>query len=229
MNSFSFKNWVDYVRGLGSAESRLAMERTLQEGDPESRRMLELACAVQEGSAWLAQPEAPDSVVSRARSLFRPMSVESLFSLPSLTASLLFDSFLAPQPAGLRSHGALHRETVHQAGGFDVNLRMEAEPGTDVVAVVGQILPGAGPMLSVAHRPVFVFHRDTLVARTLSGENGEFQLEFAGRSPLRLVLALDEPERRLEIDLAHPGENLPGKNRRPSSRYGSPGSTDENR
>lgn len=201
MKRFKFEHWVDFVRGVAPAGQADAMADALARGDAASQRLHELARSVADAAPWVSGPDAPRDVVQRAVSIFTPTSVESALLFPSLAASLLFDSRWSMQTAGLRAQAAAHREVVHQAGDFRIQLRMEQETGTEVLALVGQVVPSAEPLTAVANRPVLVFQKDKLVARTLSSVQGEFQMEFLGRQPLRLVLTLGAPDRRVELDL----------------------------
>lgn len=198
-SKFSFEHWIDYARGLGSSEWRQRMSAAARESR-DDQRLLDVAAGIVDGAAFLGG-DAPRDVMQRAVALFEPFEPESVWRLPALPATLIFDSFLDSRLAGVRSYGSLHRETIHHAGEFQLSLRLEHEPGTDLMAVIGQILPNENIQQAVAHRPVFVFRKDKLVARTLSGDSGEFQLEFSGKRPLRLVLSLTEPGRRIEVDL----------------------------
>jgi len=214
-SKFRFEHWIDYARGLGSPERRQAMAATLEDGNREQARLFELAQAMVDSAEFLSGADVPRDVMQRAVAVFEPYEPESVWRLPALPIRLLFDSLLEPRLAGVRAQGAQHRETIHQAGEFQLSLRLEQEQGTELVAVIGQIVPNENIRQAVAHRPVFVFQKEKLVARTLSGDSGEFQLEFSGKQPLRLVLALAEPDRRIEVDL----EPIQGsrRSRRPKS------------
>ena len=201
MKKLTFEHWVDYVRGVTPPDQSNRMSALLETGDPVATNLHRLATGLAEATPWLAGPAAPRDVLQRALSVFVPVEVHSVWGFPVLPVRTLFDSLLEPQPAGLRTQGALHRETIHQAGEYQLSLRLEQEPGSEVMALIGQILPNENVNDAVSHRPVFVFQKDKLVARTLSTDNGEFQLEFSGRQPLRLVLALSQPDRRIELDL----------------------------
>jgi hypothetical protein len=114
--------------------------------------------------------------------------------------NLLFDSLLEPQLAGIRSQTTLARETVHEAEGIQLRLAVEQDRSTRLMAIVGQLL-AENESVSVSNRPVLIYQKDHLVARSLSGEQGEFQLEFSGREPLKLLLLLENPERRIELEI----------------------------
>ena len=201
MKQYQFQDWADYVRGVAGPERELEMGEALQRGDAESIRLCELAQKVRGSAEFLAGPEVPETVLNRAKTIFKRGERESMLRLPLAPMRLLFDSLLEAQPAGLRSGGALHRETAHQAEEYHLSLRVEQEAGTELFAVVGQLAMEGDKGGTVGKRPVFVYQREKLVARTLSADSGEFQMEFLGREPLKLVVLVDSPERRIELDL----------------------------
>jgi hypothetical protein len=201
MKKYHFEQWTDFVRGLTPPDRTREMSEALASGDRAQQRLFELASGVANASRWLKGADVPRDVVQRANALFAPLETESLFRLPAIPVRLVFDSLLQPVAQGLRTQGELCRETIHEAEGYQLSVRLENEPGTDFVAVVGQLLPNETESRNVAHRPVFVFSKEKLVARTISSGSGEFQMAFPGRSPLRLVLTLDDPDRRIELPL----------------------------
>lgn len=201
MKKYSFEMWVDYVRGLTPPELTQELSAALASGDRANQRLFELAGGVAQASPWLKAPDVPRDVVQRAVALFVPLETESLFRLPLIPLRLVFDSLMQPLAHGVRAQGGRSRETIHEAAGCQLSVRLERESGTDFVAVVGQLLANETEPQSVAHRPVFVFSKDKMIARTISSGSGEFQMAFPERSPLRLVLTLDDPERRIELAL----------------------------
>lgn len=218
MSQYTFTDWALYVRQALRPEQQQKMQAMLQAGEAESVRLHALAQSVKEAVETAEANEVPEAVLQRARGIFQPIDKKSVFALPQLIAELVFDSLLMPQAAGLRTQGVAQRETVHRAGGIQVSLRVEQEPGTHFMAVVGQLQEEDSqgqPAVPVASRPVLIFQKDQLVARTLSGGNGEFQMEFRGRYPLKLVVLLEDPARRIDLDLVpNAGEvskRLPGE------------------
>jgi hypothetical protein len=87
------------------------------------------------------QATPPESLVERARALFRfvpnapapePSRYESL-------AKLIFDSYQEPAPAGVRGRFSPHRHMVFDDRGLVVDLRLEAEAGSNRQAITGQL------------------------------------------------------------------------------------------
>jgi hypothetical protein len=203
MKRTTFQDWIDFVRGVAPDTQRRAMQELLALAEPEALRLHRLAETLAvTADDWATPSPVPTAVTERAVGMFSVAEPMPVLSLPMLPLRLILDSFLVPQAAGLRTSGQLHRDLVHQAGPLQLSLRVEQEPETELMAVVGQLQHEDNSTASVAGRPVFVFQKEKMVARTLSGDNGEFQMEFSGRQPLRLIVGLDLPACRIEVDLA---------------------------
>jgi hypothetical protein len=108
---------------------------------------------------------------------------------------------LEPQLAGVRATETLIRETTYAAGNFLMSMRMEQEGETEVMAVVGQLSNELGVGGAVSKKPVYVYNANKLIARTITGENGEFQMEFSKGESLKLVLLVENPDERIEVSL----------------------------
>jgi hypothetical protein len=202
MKQFQFQDWADYVRGVASPHRKTAMDQAIQDADPESLQLLHLATQAHEAARFLAPGDVPASVLTKAINLFDRTLYSALPSVPLASIRLQFDSLLDPHPIGFRSTGTLHRETTHIADEFQLSLNLQQESGTELLTVVGQITTDPStPSASVSTRPIFIYQREKLVARTLSSDSGEFQMEFLGREPLKLVVLIDNPDRRIELDL----------------------------
>ena len=213
MKKINLQDWADFVRGVAQPERRKEMEDLLAGGSPEAARSFELMKSVADAAPYWGGAEPPAEVMARAAGIFRAREKESLWELPLVPLRLVFDSLAAPQLAGVRAGEAGFRDTVHEGPDLTVSLRVEEEPGSELTAVVGQLQAEPGSGVTVSSRPVFIYQRERVVARTLSGGQGEFQLEFSGRRPLRLVVALEDPGRRIELELSA-GSKARGAGRR---------------
>ena len=100
---------------------------------------------------------------------------------------------LQPAAAGTRELQTWDRQVVYRSSDYTVDVRVEYE--TDSTVLVGEILRNSRPLPEV---PVLVASGERIVARSLSGEFGEFQAEDLPRDSLRLSLLVGSDER---IDL----------------------------
>lgn len=79
----------------------------LQEGCSECRELAEWTSRLVRCCAKMAATKMPESVVGPARALFAARSVERRRTGLRLPASLVFDRYLTPAPAGIRSTRSL--------------------------------------------------------------------------------------------------------------------------
>jgi hypothetical protein len=180
---FSDAEWIDRVRGMALAPE--AMDLHLA-GCRRCRRARDLFGAVTEVARGEAAYEVPEGTLRSARAIFALRGPERVRILPRVLARLVFDSFAEPLLVGVRSRQRVTRQAMYRAGDYYVDLRMESEPETRHVSVVGQIANRRDPERSVAHVPIVLTSEEEVVARAVSNEFGEFQLGYAPAKHLRL-------------------------------------------
>ena len=201
MKRFKIEDWVDYARGVAGEDRKAEMQRLLEEGNEGSQRLFQTASMMTEAARVLGNEEPPIGVIHRALSIFEQGQYKAVSRIPLSELRLLFDSLLEPQLAGVRATETLIRETTYSAGNFLMSMRMEQEGETEVMAVVGQLSNEQGVKRPVSKRPVYVYNANKLIARTITGENGEFQMEFSKGESLKLVLLVENPDERIEVSL----------------------------
>lgn len=201
MQHFDFQDWVDYVRGVAPADRAAAMRAALAAGAPDAVRSHALAAALREGVRWSGSVEVPAAVVRRAEALFATARPSAAPSLGVRLATLVLDSLATPQRAGARAAAGAVRHTTHRAGDLEIALRFERQPGSERVSIVGQMTSAGEADAARAAFPVTALRRDRMVARTLSTDRGEFQLDLPAGGASSLLLGLAEPEQQIEIDL----------------------------
>jgi hypothetical protein len=99
---------------------------------------------------------------------------------------LVFDSFREPLPAGVRSQHRVSRQTLYEAGDYAVDLRQEHERGGARVTMVGQVASRKEPGRALAGVAVVLSSGSSVLAKTVSNEFGEFQMEYPPARDLRL-------------------------------------------
>jgi hypothetical protein len=202
MKHYELTEWVDFVRGLGDARSRADMEEHRQ-----ACRACREACSTLERVALAAAAdqafEPPDWVVRRARAVASQRRPEHMCALPRLLVRLVRDGLQQPLAAGVRGNARAARQSLLEAGGIYVDLRVEQLPGRPAVVLVGQLLcPGNGNSASaLARQPVVLTSGDEVLAATASNEHGEFHLEYVPADRMRLHIPVEDGTRRIEIRL----------------------------
>jgi len=168
--------------------------------------------AIAGGEAGHEPPEHAIRYAQAIYSLFRPETM----SLPRLIARLVHDSMREPLPAGIRAQSRLSRHALFEAGSNYLDLQLELQGPSGPVTLVGQLADRRNPG---AHSgvPVCLMQQKSVVASTVCGRFGEFQLEYTPVRDLRLWVPLLEANKRLEIPLNRLTPGIPGP-RRPARR-----------
>jgi hypothetical protein len=186
---FSDAEWIDQVRGKALAPE--AMDLHLA-GCRRCRHARDLFGAVAEVARGEAAYEVPERTLRSARAIFDLQRPERVRILPQVLARLVYDSFAEPQLVGVRSRQRVTRQAMYRAGDYYVDLRMESEPDTRRVSVVGQIANRRDPERSVSHVPIVLTSDEEVVARAVSNEFGEFQLGYTPAKHLRLHVPVSD-------------------------------------
>lgn len=162
---------------------------------PKTRSFLEMIEEARRAVRPLAQTEVPEDVLQSVRNLFESIEPAQVLSLPALLCRMISDP--APTPAlGFRAAPS-PRQRVFEAEGFTVQLREEPLPQAGV-ALTGQVSAVAA---AVAGLPVLVLSGRRVLARSRTNENGEFQLDADSSRKLRIVVAVEEATRKIELPL----------------------------
>lgn len=176
---------VDGVRGELPEPDAEAMDLHVA-GCRRCRRARDLFATVAEVARGEAAYAVPENALRSARAIFALRRPERERTLPRVLARLVYDSFAEPMLVGVRGRQRVTRQAMYRAGDYYVDLRMESEPETRHVSMVGQIANRRDPERSVAHVPIVLTSDEEIVARAVSNEFGEFQLGYAPARHLRL-------------------------------------------
>jgi hypothetical protein len=210
MNHFTVDRWIDYVRSLASDEDAAAMHHHLVSGCEQCE---DVAAFCERLAAVTRQMTAivPDALVERAIALCpeRKRDPRRVLRIP---VQLIYDSFLVPAPAGLRSAWQVGWQALYRAGDCSLDLRIEPELRSSRAAVIGQISNHILPEDRMADLPVRLKSGRLVVAETRSNQFGEFQIEYEQRGRLQLCVYLDGGTRSIRVPLKSFG-SLPGRKR----------------
>ena len=214
MKHFSIWQWTDFVHGLVDAEdARSAMATHLSSGGcPRCERMVNVLRGITALARSETEYEPPEHAIRYARaiySLYRPEAV----TFPRLVARLVHDSFRAPLPAGIRAQSRLSRHALYEAGSYCLDLQLEHQPGSGLIALVGQLADRNQTATSTANLPVWLMERKSLVASALCNGFGEFHLQYAPVRNLHLHVLLPSARKRLEVSLNAVNPTPPGRAR----------------
>ncbi|MFL6449894.1 MAG: hypothetical protein ACJ746_19750 [Bryobacteraceae bacterium] len=103
-------------------------------------------------------------------------------------ASIVFDSFLQPTPAGVRSSARSNRQITVESGAFVVDLQLESDTVQRQCSLTGQILANSDSASQIAGAEVVLLDPDKVVQKTRANDLGEFCLDFNYGENLRLFI-----------------------------------------
>lgn len=200
MKHYGIAQWVDFARGLVTAEDAAAM-RNHASTCQECRDMADYCSNLARVCKGMEPSDVPDDVIRKALSVFpvqfsgRP---KRSFRIP---VELIYDSFLVPAPAGLRSSWQVGWQALYHAGDCSLDLRIEPELRSSRAAVIGQISNHAEPNHNMAGIPVAVKAGRLVVAETRSNQFGEFQMEYEQQNRLQLCVYLEGGAKSILVPL----------------------------
>ncbi len=200
MRHFGILQWADFARGVALAEESAAMKEHLESGCAECCEAFAFCEAFARISEKMRLQAAPERAARSAKGICpaRPKQIPRAFRIP---VELVFDSFLAPCPVGLRSSWQVGWQALYRAGDCSLDVRIEPDLGSSRAALIGQISNHAAPDLRMGDVPVCLKSGGRVVAETTSNEFGEFQLEYEQRSRLQLCIRLDGGTKRIVAPL----------------------------
>jgi hypothetical protein len=171
------EDWVDFARQQGDPQERARQLRHLETGCRRCAKTVRLWKAVSSVAHEERSYDPPAEALRQVRGRFALHKPPSLAERIARQAVLLFDSFAQPAPAGVRAAGPTPRQLLYQTGPYTLKLRVEPEPGSDRLSIVGQILDEKDPRAALQDIGVLALQGSRMLDRTLTNRLGEFQLE----------------------------------------------------
>ena len=117
-------------------------------------------------------------------------------------ARLLFDSFLAPSMAGVRSLHASGRHFIYEHNNTTVDVLVDVQPGSNRISVMGQVLDATRPQGRKENLAVVLSNQSGTLARTTTNRLGEFNLHFEFAENISLEIRMGERS-WISVPLAH--------------------------
>jgi hypothetical protein len=176
---FALEEWADFARGLVPQGQREAMQTHLDAGCTTCEQVLGTWRRVHEAARREASYQPPDGAVRSAKAMFAQLKPSTSRRGAAAIAELLFDSFLSPLPAGVRSAAGTSRQLLYGSGDYRVDVRIEPQQDSDKVSVVGQILDSLEPDAGVASAPITLLRGRKVLVESSTNRFGEFHFECA--------------------------------------------------
>jgi hypothetical protein len=200
MSHYAIDQWVDFTRGTVTRNADGQMRDHLSGGCSECRGLSEFTQKLGDACVRSATVQVPESTLRLARAIF-PVRVPSRPKRGNrIPIELIFDSFLAPVPAGLRATWQVGWQGLYRAGDCSVDLRIEPELKSSRAAVIGQIANHVVPGVDMSNLTVSLHCGEMLIAETVSNQFGEFQMEYEEQASLKLCIHLAD-SRTIQVPL----------------------------
>lgn len=107
-------------------------------------------------------------------------------------ARLLFDSLRMHGPIGVRSSHTSGRRFVYEHNNTTIDVQLDAQPGSNRISLMGQVLDGTKPQASHENLAVVLNSRSGTLARTTTNRQGEFILQFELAENVTLEIRVGE-------------------------------------
>ena len=170
-------------------EQTAKMQLHLDDGCPKCSKTLRMWRSVLEFATREASYQPPESVVRSAKEAFAQQTRRPGSRRQGMLASLVFDSFRQPMPAGLRASRPPARQLMYSIGDYMVDVRVQGS--LKRVSLVGQVLNSSRPQEALKCLPVVLLRGDQPLTQSITSPLGEFEFEFEPVKDLRLAIGLD--------------------------------------
>jgi hypothetical protein len=189
MEHFSVEKWIDFVNQAVTSGERELMDKHLHIGCESCQKTVSLWQRVRSTAAveWNYQP--PENAVRIAKAAFAGAGLDSRNKGAGSRVKLLFDSFVQPVFAGVRSAGAGTRQMLYRADPYQIDVQLEMKPSGNRVVVTGQLLNLSNPKTIAAGTRILVSNMQGDVVHTVANQFGEFSSEVKNSGDLQLTFA----------------------------------------
>ena len=201
MKHYGISQWVDFARGLVPDTDLGAMRSHLAEGCSECRELSEFCLGLNGVCQEMAAHPVPEWLVRSAKAVFPVRAQVPPKRALRIPIELIYDSFLVPAPAGLRSTWQVGWQGLYRAGDCSFDLRIEPELSSTRAAVIGQISNHTLPTDKMEGLAVFLRSGKAVVAETKSNRFGEFQMEYEQQGRLQLCVYLYDRSKCFQVPL----------------------------
>ena len=202
MQHFSLDRWIDFARNAVGQTERAEMQAHLSAGCKQCSKTLNLWQRMHEAGKHESRYAPPESIVRTIKSTFAIRGPRKASRASRAIASLLFDSAMAPLQAGVRSSATAERQLLYGVSQYRIDVRIEAQPNSDKVALMGQILDSTAPGESIGAVPVRLCRGRRVLAESTTSSFGEFYLECDLGKSFQLRVKL--PKEELCLPLVEP-------------------------
>ena len=187
MSHFSAIEWVDFARRLISPEKANQMQASIETCD-ECKFSSAFWGQIYDILNREREYEPSSAGLQAMKDAFPDEKPFGWIAKMTDFATVVFDSFLQPALAGVRSSDRTSRQITVESGAFVVDLQLESGMVQHKYSLTGQILGAAHSAVQIDGAEVVLLSPDRIVQKTRANELGEFWLDFNYGENLRLFI-----------------------------------------
>jgi hypothetical protein len=136
--------------------------------------------------------EPPERAVRDAESYFFSLSLTLQERKDVWVLRHVFDSFSLGTLEGIRGAGTVPRQLLYNSHSVFVDLRLEQAPGSNSIALTGQVVDAQLRDGILEEVPVLVFSKGNVEHETTTNRFGEFKFSFNAVGNPGLLLSMKE-------------------------------------
>jgi hypothetical protein len=189
MEHFKTEKWIDFVNEVVSADEKQLMEKHLKEGCKRCMETVSLWQRVRESGAAEGKYQPPEGAVRLAKAVFAGAGLAGQRKGADSRIKVLFDSFLQPVFEGARSTGVSTRQMLYRADPYQIDVQVEAKPGSNRILITGQLLDLSNPEIIARDTRILLSNMRGQVVHTVANQFGEFSGEVDNSGDLQMTFA----------------------------------------
>jgi hypothetical protein len=194
MEHFSVEKWIDFVNQAVTTNERQQMGKHLSLGCGACQETVSLWQRVRSSAAAEGNYQPPESAVRIAKAAYASAGLFASKKGAKSNVRVLFDSFLQPMLAGVRSSGTGTRQMLYRADPYQIDVQLELKPGGNRVVVTGQLLNLSSPKIIATGTRILISNMQGDVMHAVANEFGEFSGEVKNSGDLQLTFATPSGE-----------------------------------
>jgi hypothetical protein len=186
MKHFTSEEGIDFVNKVMPATKHAEMQQHLNSGCKQCAKVVTTWQEIRQAAAREKDYQPSAGLLQIAKAAFAAAGMESEMG----GLKTIFDSFLQPAAAGVRSIApdAGTRQVLYGVGPYLLDIYISPRSHGKLIGVTGQLMNFKNPDLILSSVPVIVSNRDGHATVALTNQFGEFQGEVENRGDLELRL-----------------------------------------
>lgn len=190
MKHFSPTEWVDFVRNVVVAEQRVPMQEHLDQGCGNCLKMVRTWATIAEFARHEPFYEPPAAAVRNAEAYLFSFRLTLKESADVRIVRRVFDSCYLGALNGIRGSGTAPRQLMYNSYSVFIDLRVEQKPGSDWIALSGQVVDAQLTDEIREEIPVLLISKGDTELETTTNQFGEFNFSFKAIGHLGLLLGM---------------------------------------